>query len=148
MNSRHNNQIQNYTPWVQNLHTKNINREMYSYIAAYYEREQIPFAEKACFHGSFSVVPLISKTKSPRMNLFVSNFYVNLIVFCFQRGKFRPRLTELVQQNSEKDVESISKAAFKAEKNPEKAVKELSKLKAVGPATASGTYLHSRMFQF
>jgi len=53
------------------------------------------------------------------------------------RGKFRPRLTELVQQNSEKEVKNTSEKAFKNYRNMKEAIKELSKLKAVGPATAS-----------
>ena len=56
----------------------------------------------------------------------------------FQRGKFRPRLTQLVEQNSEDDVKTISENAFKKPKDVLGAIKELSKLKAIGPATASG----------
>ena len=58
-----------------------------------------------------------------------------------QRGKFRPRLTELVQQNSSEEVESTSKSAIAALPDLENAVKILTKLKAVGPATASGKAL-------
>lgn len=53
------------------------------------------------------------------------------------RGKFRPRLTELVQQNSSADVETTTAAAITALPDLERAVATASKLKAVGPATAS-----------
>lgn len=67
-------------------------------------------------------------------------FYLCIIksFFCFQRGKFRPRLTQLVEQNSVDDVKTISENAFKKPRNVAGAIKELSKLKAIGPATASG----------
>lgn len=55
-----------------------------------------------------------------------------------QRGKFRPRLTELVQANSEEDVKSASIKAFKALPDIPAAIQALTVLKAVGPATASG----------
>lgn len=58
-----------------------------------------------------------------------------------QRGKFRPRLTQLVQQNSPQDVESITKAGIAALPDLEKAIGILTQLKAVGPATASGQWL-------
>ncbi|TPX61947.1 hypothetical protein PhCBS80983_g00833 [Powellomyces hirtus] len=55
------------------------------------------------------------------------------------RGKFRPTLMALVKGNSSSAVESISKSAFeKVGKNDVvEAVKTLSELKGVGPATAS-----------
>lgn len=56
----------------------------------------------------------------------------------FQRGKFRPRLTELVQQNDPAEVEKVTQDAIAALPNLETAVKTLTRLKAVGPATASG----------
>lgn len=52
-----------------------------------------------------------------------------------QRGKFRPRLQQMVESNPE---ESASKKAFKCIPNLKKAIEELTVLKAVGPATASG----------
>lgn len=61
-----------------------------------------------------------------------------LMKWKLSRGKFRPRLTELVQTNDEKLVESASTKAFKCvSNNLKKAIKELCILKAVGPATAS-----------
>lgn len=56
-----------------------------------------------------------------------------------QRGKFRPRLTELVQTNSKEEVKSASIKAFKALPDISAAISALTVLKAVGPATASGT---------
>ncbi|KAK3090723.1 hypothetical protein FSP39_014102 [Pinctada imbricata] len=53
------------------------------------------------------------------------------------RGKFRPRLQQLVESNSEEEVESASKKAFKKLPNLKSAISELTVLKAVGPATAS-----------
>lgn len=55
-----------------------------------------------------------------------------------QRGKFRPRLTEMVNSNGDVDVKTISMTSLKLADKPEAAIKELNKLKAVGPATASG----------
>lgn len=59
----------------------------------------------------------------------------------FQRGKFRPRLTELVQTNSEEDVKAASTKAFKALPDISAAISALTVLRAVGPATASGNYI-------
>ncbi|XP_072168299.1 uncharacterized protein [Diadema setosum] len=53
------------------------------------------------------------------------------------RGKFRPRLKEMVKTNSPELVEGASKKAFKKLPNVGSAIKELTVLKAVGPATAS-----------
>lgn len=58
-----------------------------------------------------------------------------------QRGKFRPRLQQLVASNSEETVEKCSRKAFSLLPNVQAAIAELSSLKGVGPATASG--LHS-----
>ena len=60
------------------------------------------------------------------------------MIMCIQRGKFRPRLTELVQQNKPAMVEETSRAAIGMLPNLKEAIKHLSQLKAVGPATASG----------
>lgn len=59
-------------------------------------------------------------------------------VHFLQRGKFRPRLTELIKSNSEKDIKEITSKSYGHIKEPEAAIKELCKLKGVGPATASG----------
>lgn len=60
-----------------------------------------------------------------------------LMKWKLSRGKFRPRLQEMVQTNSPELVESSSKKAFKKLPNVAAAIKELTVLKAVGPATAS-----------
>ncbi|XP_076448435.1 uncharacterized protein LOC143285078 [Babylonia areolata] len=53
------------------------------------------------------------------------------------RGKFRPRLQQLVEGNSAESVETASKRAFKVLPNLRLAVEALTVLKGVGPATAS-----------
>lgn len=55
-----------------------------------------------------------------------------------QRGKFRPRLQQLVASNSAAAVERCSRAAFSLLPDVQAAVAELSSLTGVGPATASG----------
>ena len=55
-----------------------------------------------------------------------------------QRGKFRPRLEQMVQSNSEEDVLNASKKAFKLLPNLSAAIQAMTVLKAIGPATASG----------
>ena len=56
-----------------------------------------------------------------------------------QRGKFRPRLQDLVESNSEEQVEMCSKKAFRLLPDLRKSISALTELKGVGPATASGT---------
>lgn len=53
------------------------------------------------------------------------------------RGKFRPRLRQLVASNSEDEVEKCSRKAFSLLPDVQAAIAELSSLKGVGPATAS-----------
>lgn len=53
------------------------------------------------------------------------------------RGKFRPRLTELVQTNSQETITSACAEGFGNIDKPDVAIKALSKLNGVGPATAS-----------
>lgn len=55
-----------------------------------------------------------------------------------QRGKFRPRLQQLVASNSDDTVEKCSRKAFSLLPDVRAAITELSALKGVGPATASG----------
>ena len=64
-----------------------------------------------------------------------------------QRGKFRPRLQQMVEENSAESVEDASKKAFKALPNLHDAITALVVLKAVGPATASGQF-NIRQFEF
>ncbi|KAJ8284165.1 hypothetical protein COCON_G00030150 [Conger conger] len=53
------------------------------------------------------------------------------------RGKFRPRLQQLVETNSSETVERCTKKAFSLLPDITAAITELSSLKALGPATAS-----------
>lgn len=62
---------------------------------------------------------------------------VKLMEWKLTRGKFRPRLQQLVATNSEETVEMTSKKAFSLLPDIQAAITELSTLKALGPATAS-----------
>lgn len=57
-----------------------------------------------------------------------------------QKGKFRPRLQQLIGSNSEEAVQSSTSKAFGLLPDVQAAITELCKLKGVGPATASGTH--------
>ncbi|XP_028562453.2 uncharacterized protein LOC114584619 isoform X1 [Podarcis muralis] len=62
---------------------------------------------------------------------------VRLMEWKLSRGKFRPRLQQLVATNSSEMVESCTRKAFQLLPDIAAAMTELCKLKAVGPATAS-----------
>ncbi|XP_029977720.1 uncharacterized protein LOC115410278 isoform X2 [Sphaeramia orbicularis] len=62
---------------------------------------------------------------------------VKLMEWKLTRGKFRPRLQQLVASNSEDTVEKCSRKAFSLLPDVQAAIIELSSLKGVGPATAS-----------
>lgn len=62
---------------------------------------------------------------------------VKLMEWKLTRGKFRPRLQQLVASNSEDTVEKCSRKAFSLLPDVHAAITELSSLKGVGPATAS-----------
>ncbi|KAM9837849.1 uncharacterized protein ACBR49_018471 [Aulostomus maculatus] len=62
---------------------------------------------------------------------------VKLMDWKLTRGKFRPRLQQLVASNSEDTVEKCSRKAFSILPDMQAAIAELSTLKGVGPATAS-----------
>lgn len=62
---------------------------------------------------------------------------VKLMEWKLTRGKFRPRLQQLVASNSEDTVEKCSRKAFSLLPDVQAAIAELSALKGVGPATAS-----------
>jgi len=62
---------------------------------------------------------------------------IKLMEWKLTRGKFRPRLTQLVQTNSSETVKEVTSKAFKCLPDVKSAINELTKLKAVGPATAS-----------
>uniref|UniRef100_A0A1J3G6W4 DNA binding protein n=1 Tax=Noccaea caerulescens TaxID=107243 RepID=A0A1J3G6W4_NOCCA len=60
-----------------------------------------------------------------------------LMKWKLSRGKWRPRLLEFVSSLDDSAVKSASEKAFKSLPDISKAVKELTVLKGVGPATAS-----------
>lgn len=63
-----------------------------------------------------------------------------LFVTFFQRGKFRPRLKELVTMNSPRVVEQETKKAFRAlfkKDDLAASIQYMCNLKGIGPATAS-----------
>ncbi|XP_043567988.1 uncharacterized protein zgc:112496 [Chiloscyllium plagiosum] len=62
---------------------------------------------------------------------------VQLMEWKLTRGKFRPTLQQMVMSNSRDSVEACTCKAFKLLPDVSAAITELSKLKAVGPATAS-----------
>ncbi|XP_063171319.1 uncharacterized protein LOC134505510 [Candoia aspera] len=62
---------------------------------------------------------------------------LRLMEWKLTRGKFRPRLQQLVATNSSEMVEKHTRKAFHRLPDVEAAVKELNELKGVGPATAS-----------
>ncbi|XP_019939037.2 uncharacterized protein [Paralichthys olivaceus] len=62
---------------------------------------------------------------------------VKLMEWKLTRGKFRPRLQQLVASNGEDTVEKCSRKAFSLLPDVQAAIAELSSLKGVGPATAS-----------
>ncbi|KAG8198079.1 hypothetical protein JTE90_020909 [Oedothorax gibbosus] len=63
---------------------------------------------------------------------------VQIVKWKLMRGKFRPRLTDLVRINTETAVFNASKKAFrKPPKDLSNAITSLTNLKGVGPATAS-----------
>ncbi|XP_026206917.1 uncharacterized protein zgc:112496 [Anabas testudineus] len=62
---------------------------------------------------------------------------VKLMEWKLTRGKFRPRLQQLVASNSEDTVEKCSRKAFSLLPDVQAAIAELSTLKGIGPATAS-----------
>lgn len=59
-------------------------------------------------------------------------------IFIFQRGKFRPRLTELVKGNTPKTVEDITRTGISLLPKLGAAIQHVMILNGVGPATASG----------
>ncbi|XP_013863630.1 uncharacterized protein zgc:112496 isoform X2 [Austrofundulus limnaeus] len=62
---------------------------------------------------------------------------VKLMEWKLTRGKFRPRLQQLVASNGEDVVKKCSRKAFSLLPDVQAAIAELSSLKGVGPATAS-----------
>ncbi|XP_069496623.1 uncharacterized protein [Ambystoma mexicanum] len=62
---------------------------------------------------------------------------VKLMEWKLTRGKFRPRLQQMVQANPGETVEACTRRAFQLLPDVGAAITELSQLKAIGPATAS-----------
>ncbi|XP_073687361.1 uncharacterized protein [Garra rufa] len=62
---------------------------------------------------------------------------IKLMEWKLTKGKFRPRLQQLIGSNSEEVVESSTSKAFGLLPDVQAAITELCKLKGVGPATAS-----------
>ncbi|XP_010887145.2 uncharacterized protein zgc:112496 isoform X2 [Esox lucius] len=62
---------------------------------------------------------------------------VRLMEWKLTRGRFRPRLQQLVATNTEATVEKCSRKAFSLLPDIQAAITELCSLKALGPATAS-----------
>ncbi|XP_026114098.1 uncharacterized protein LOC113092646 isoform X1 [Carassius auratus] len=62
---------------------------------------------------------------------------VKIMEWKLTKGKFRPRLQQLIGSNSEEAVQSSTSKAFGLMPDVQAAITELCKLKGVGPATAS-----------
>ncbi|XP_026056504.1 uncharacterized protein LOC113042132 [Carassius auratus] len=62
---------------------------------------------------------------------------VKIMEWKLTKGKFRPRLQQLIGSNSEEAVQSSTSKAFGLLPDVQAAITELCKLKGVGPATAS-----------
>ncbi|XP_075686833.1 uncharacterized protein LOC142655969 [Rhinoderma darwinii] len=62
---------------------------------------------------------------------------VKLMEWKLMRGKFRPRLKQMVSGNSASTVESCTGKAFRLLPDVSAAIDELCQLKGIGPATAS-----------
>ncbi|KAG8550948.1 hypothetical protein GDO81_023877 [Engystomops pustulosus] len=64
---------------------------------------------------------------------------VKLMEWKLTRGKFRPRLKQLVSSNAASTVESCTRKAFQLLPDVSAAIEELCQLKGIGPATASAS---------
>ncbi|XP_051538022.1 uncharacterized protein zgc:112496 [Myxocyprinus asiaticus] len=62
---------------------------------------------------------------------------VKIVEWKLTKGKFRPRLQQLIGSNSEVAVHSLTTKAFSLLPDVQASITELCKLKGVGPATAS-----------
>ncbi|XP_023143512.2 uncharacterized protein zgc:112496 [Amphiprion ocellaris] len=117
-----------------------------------------PATWRRVFDKYWDVVEAKSKGKKPEKLLSLDKWYqeelpalissrpdkhvtlselVKLMEWKLTRGKFRPRLQQLVASNSEDSVEKCSRKAFSLLPDVPAAIAELSLLKGVGPATAS-----------
>ncbi|KAG7507728.1 hypothetical protein JOB18_042707 [Solea senegalensis] len=117
-----------------------------------------PAAWRRVYEKYWEVVEAKSKAKKPGKLLNLEKWYheelpalisgrsdkhvnlselVKLMEWKLTRGKFRPRLQQLVASNGEETVEECSRKAFSLLPDVQAAIAELSSLKGVGPATAS-----------
>ncbi|XP_034564680.1 uncharacterized protein zgc:112496 [Notolabrus celidotus] len=117
-----------------------------------------PATWRRVYEGYWDVVEAKAKAKKPGKLLSLEKWYqeelpkliscrpdkhvsqselVKLMEWKLTRGKFRPRLQQLVASNSEDTVEKCSRKAFSLLPDVQAAIAELSTLKGVGPATAS-----------
>ncbi|KAK1366950.1 putative DNA-binding protein-like [Heracleum sosnowskyi] len=81
-------------------------------------------------------LPPILHQRNPNSYITTSELS-KLMQWKLTRGKWRPRLLDFVSSLDEELVKSTSQKAFQALPDISKAISELSKLKGVGPATAS-----------
>ncbi|KAI4898070.1 hypothetical protein NFI96_018067, partial [Prochilodus magdalenae] len=80
-------------------------------------------------------LPVVIEARTERS--LIHTELVKLMEWKLTRGKFRPRLQQLVSSNSEEAVINCTKKAFNLLPNIQSAIAELSTLKGLGPATAS-----------
>ncbi|XP_010486917.1 PREDICTED: uncharacterized protein LOC104764988 isoform X3 [Camelina sativa] len=81
-------------------------------------------------------LPCLLHDRDPNPYLTTSELS-QLMKWKLSRGKWRPRLLDFVSSLDDSVVKSASEKAFKSLPDISKAVKELTVLKGVGPATAS-----------
>ncbi|KAK0542355.1 hypothetical protein OC844_007811 [Tilletia horrida] len=94
----------------------------------------------------------LQKRKADKDGAFMTkDEMVKLMQWKLARGKWRPRLEQYIQEHAEKDIKDATRAIFKAldesavpakgssnaEPIPRDVLKKLTKLKGIGPATAS-----------
>ncbi|GAA0166021.1 hypothetical protein LIER_21274 [Lithospermum erythrorhizon] len=83
-----------------------------------------------------SALPGLLKARSPKPHITQPELS-QIMQWKLKRGKWRPRLMKLVESLKDEEVKEASKKAMKAMPDVGQAVRELSVLKGVGPATAS-----------
>lgn len=81
-------------------------------------------------------LPVLVKQRSPTPYI-TTDELSKLMQWKLSRGKWRPRLLDFVSSLNDDAVKSASRKAFESLPDVSRAVKELTVLKGVGPATAS-----------
>ena len=81
-------------------------------------------------------LPVLVKQRNPTPYI-TTDELSKLMQWKLSRGKWRPRLLDFVSSLNDDVVKSASRKAFESLPDVSKAVKELTVLKGVGPATAS-----------